>query len=176
MVCPGQKKTATPRRVALGAVLALLAGLAAAAVEPVPVVVAESESFEIVGRWYEDGLRLYVDAAPDNTPVLAAQLTVEAQGEEIVAAYDAAAGLYRIDDAAWLARLRPAGAHPLAFTVLTDETADVLAGDLVVDSVGSPGVAATGDAHGVRWLVLLAGVGGLVVTLAWRRRGKRGEA
>ncbi len=175
MVCPGQKKTATPWRVALGAVLALLTGLAAA-VEPVPVVVAESESFEIVGRWYEDGLRLYVDAAPDNTPVLAAQLTVEAQGEEIVAAYDAAAGLYRIDDAAWLARLRPAGAHPLAFTVLTDETADVLAGDLVVGSVGSPGVAAAGDAHGVRWLVLLAGVGALVVTLAWRRRGKRGEA
>ena len=175
MVCPGQKKTATPWRVALGAVLALLAGLAAA-VEPVPVVVAESESFEIVGRWYEDGLRLYVDAAPDNTPVLAAQLTVEAQGEEIVAAYDAATGLYRIDDAAWLARLRPAGAHPLAFTVLTDETADVLAGDLVVDSVGSPGVAATGDAHGVRWLVLLAGVGALVVALAWRWRGKRGEA
>ena len=175
MVCPGQKKTATPWRVALGVVLALLIGLAAA-VEPVPVVVAESESFEIVGRWYEDGLRLYVDAAPDNTPVLAAQLTVEAQGEEIVAAYDAAAGLYRIDDAAWLARLRPAGAHPLAFTVLTDETADVLAGDLVVDSVASPGVAAVGDAHGMRWLVLLAGVGGLVVTLAWRRRGKRGEA
>ena len=175
MVCPGQKKTATPWRVALGVVLALLIGLAAA-VEPVPVVVAESESFEIVGRWYEDGLRLYVDAAPDNTPVLAAQLTVEAQGEEIVAAYDAAAGLYRIDDAAWLARLRPAGAYPLAFTVLTDETADVLAGDLVVGSVASPGVAAAGDAHGVRWLVLLAGVGALVVTLAWRRRGKRGEA
>lgn len=175
MVCPGQKKTATPWRVALGVVLALLIGLAAA-VEPVPVVVAESESFEIVGRWYEDGLRLYVDAAPDNTPVLAAQLTVEAQGEEIVAAYDAAAGLYRIDDAAWLARLRPAGAHPLAFTVLTDETADVLAGDLVVGSVASPGVAAAGDAHGMRWLVLLAGVGALVVALAWRWRGKRGEA
>lgn len=175
MVCPGQKKTATPRRVALGAVLALLAGLAAAAVEPVPVVVAESESFEIVGRWYEDGLRLYVDAAPDNTPVLAAQLTVEAQGEEIVAAYDAAAALYRIDDAAWLARLRPAGAHPLAFTVLTDETADVLAGDLVVGSAESPVVAAV-STHTARWLVLLAGVGGLVVTLAWRRRGKRGEA
>ncbi|HHV48872.1 MAG TPA: hypothetical protein GXX56_07875 [Rhodocyclaceae bacterium] len=175
MVCPGQKKTATPWRVALGAVLALLTGLAAA-VEPVPVVVAESESFEIVGRWYEDGLRLYVDAAPDNTPVLAAQLTVEAQGEEIVAAYDAAAGLYRIDDAAWLARLRAAGAHPLAFTVLTDETADVLAGDLVVGSVASPGVAAAGDAHGMRWLVLLAGVGALVVALAWRWRGKRGEA
>lgn len=174
MVCPGQKKTATPWRVALGAVLALLIGLAAA-VEPVPVVVAESESFEIVGRWYEDGLRLYVDAAPDNTPVLAAQLTVEAQGEEIVAAYDAAAGLYRIDDAAWLARLRAAGEHPLAFTVLTDETADVLAGDLVVGSVASPGVTAAGDAHGVRWLVLLAGVGALVVALAWRRRGKRGE-
>lgn len=175
MVCPGQKKTATPRRVALGAVLALLAGLAAAAVEPVPVVVAESESFEIVGRWYEDGLRLYVDAAPDNTPVLAAQLTVEAQGEEIVAAYDAAAGLYRIDDAAWLARLRAAGAHPLAFTVLTDETADVLAGDLVVGSAESPVVAAV-STHTARWLVLLAGVGGLVVALAWRRRGKRGEA
>jgi cytochrome c len=31
MVCPGQKKTATPWRVALGAVLALLAGLAAVA-------------------------------------------------------------------------------------------------------------------------------------------------
>ena len=175
MVCPGQKKTATPRRVALGAVLALLAGLAAAAVEPVPVVVAESESFEIVGRWYEDGLRLYVDAAPDNTPVLAAQLTVEAQGEEIVAAYDAAAALYRIDDAAWLARLRPAGAHPLAFTVLTDETADVLAGDLVVGSAESPVVAAV-ITHTARWLVLLAGVGGLVVALAWRRRGKRGAA
>ena len=68
------------------------------------------------------------------------------------------------------------GQHALAYTVLTDETADVLAGDLVVDSVGSPGVAATGDAHGVRWLVLLAGVGALVVTLAWRRRGKRGAA
>jgi len=70
-------------------VLALLAGLAAAAVEPVPVVVAESESFEIVGRWYEDGLRLYVDAAPDNTPVLAAQLALPGGAQTIAMALGA---------------------------------------------------------------------------------------
>ena len=59
--------------------------------------------------------------------------------------------------------------------MLTDETADVLAGDLVVGSAESPVVAAV-STHTARWLVLLAGVGGLVVTLAWRRRGKRGAA
>ena len=73
----------------------LLAGLTvsvllpAQAAGPLPVVVAESEAFEIVGRLDENSLLLHVDRAPTNAPVLNATLAVEAGGKEVAAVFDA---------------------------------------------------------------------------------------
>lgn len=133
----------------------------------VPMVLAESEQFEIVGRRYGDVLQFHVDWAKSNAPVENAQLMVEAAGKEVQASYDAAAGVYRISDAAWLAPLQTPGAHPLAFTLLAGDASDLLAGDLQV----SP--EAEADAALSRPTVSFYGLGLVVFValgfLGWRR-------
>lgn len=144
---------------------------------PLPVIVAESEAFEIVGRLDENSLLLHVDRAPTNAPVLNATLLVEAGGKEIAAAFDAAAGAYRIADAAWLQPLRAAGGHSLSFTLVAGDEADLLAGELLVDG------AAQMDGQ-TPWLLsplasgaLLGGFGLLVAGFGWRRfKQRRGGA
>ncbi len=191
MFCLGQKKTCTPWRVSAGVgagvlvrlcgALLLVFGVAVAAVAAsaaaarVPVVTAESEQFEIVGRWYAAGLQFHVDRAEGNAPVENAQLAVEAFGKEITAAYDAATGVYRIDDAAWLAPLRAPGEHPLSFTLLAGEDADLLAGDLLVSAEVDAGPQATTAFDwkiGLLLPLVLVSLGMFV----WRRRAQRGVA
>jgi hypothetical protein len=140
---------------------------------PLPLLVAESEAFEIVGRLEENALILHVDRGPDNSPVLAATLSVEAGGKEVEAQFRAESGDYRIDDALWLAPLRAAGEHALSFTLIAGEEADLLVGDLVVQAASEQ---QTG--HGFRltplWgTVLLAGFGGLAAWWGWGRMKRR---
>lgn len=193
MFCLGQKKTCTPWRVRadVGAgVLVRLCGAlllvfgvagagaavaASAAAARVPVVAAESEQFEIVGRWYAAGLQFHVDRAESNAPVENAQLAVEAAGKEITAAYDAAAGVYRIDDAAWLAPLRAPGEHPLSFTLLAGEDADLLAGDLLVSAEMDAGPQARSVFDAKIGFLLFAALT-VFALFVWRRRVQRGAA
>ncbi len=188
MFCLGQKKTCTPWRVRAGALVrwcgALLlifggagavANASTAAAARVPVVAAESEQFEIVGRWYAAGLQFHVDRAESNAPVENAQLAVEAAGKEITAAYDAAAGVYRIDDAAWLAPLRAPGEHPLSFTLLAGEDADLLAGDLLVSAEMDAGPQARSVFDAKIGFLLFAALT-VFALFVWRRRVQRGAA
>lgn len=153
----------------------ILSAQANESVLPLPLVVAESEMFEIVGRLEEKALVLHVDRAMDNAPVLAATLSVEAGGKEIEAQFRAESGDYRIDDATWLMPLRAAGEHPLSFTLIAGDDADLLAGNLVVQAAsevqGAPGwhiTPLTGAA-------LLVGLGGLMAGWRWARIKRRGK-
>jgi hypothetical protein len=114
---------------------AALPAMAAETPAPLPVVVAESELFEIVGRLDTAGLILHVDTAPDNAPVLDASLGLELAGREIQAAFRPAEGDYLVADADWLAPLRLPGEHLLSFTLLAGDEADLLSGELIVDAV-----------------------------------------
>ncbi len=142
---------------------------------PLPLVVAESEMFEIVGRLEEKALVLHVDRAMDNAPVLAATLSVEAGGKEIEAQFRAESGDYRIDDATWLTPLRDAGEHPLSFTLIAGDDADLLAGNLVVQAAsevqGAPGWCITPLAG----VVLLVCLGSLMAGWRWARIKHRGK-
>jgi hypothetical protein len=161
-------------RLTAGVLLAV--GLSAQAAEgqaPIPVTVAESELFEVVGRLEEEGFVFYIDRADSNAPVLAAALEVETAGKAAKAVFRAERGDYLIADTEWLKSLRQPGEYPLAFTVNAGDESDLLAADFRVtvlpsDAAGGVGLGRAG------WWLALAGL--LVAALIWRRTRKGGKA
>ncbi len=147
----------------------LLPALAAETAVPLPVVVAESEAFEIVGRLEQNGLILHVDRAPSNAPVLAATLSAEASGQEVAAQFRPASGDYLIDDAAWLKSLRVPGEHALSFTLLAGEENDLLSADLVVQAPLTAENTSGFVLSPWRGGLLLLGIGLLGAFWGWRR-------
>ena len=137
---------------------------------PLPLVVAESEAFEIVGRIDDGQLVLYVDRTPSNEPVLAASLEVEAGGRSVAAVFDAASATYRISDAAWLQALAAPGHYPLAFTLIAGDDSDLLAGELAVEAAPTSALPVAGRA----WLLLPVLLTLLAAGLFWRRRQMKG--
>ena len=153
------------RKTVLMLCLTALAASASAALR-LPVVVADSESFEIVGRIADGALVLHVDRAPDNSPVLGARLSVETGGRSVDARFEPEEGVYRVADADWLRPLAAPGTYPLAFTLLAGDDGDLLAGDLLVEAEAAADAGSTLPGWG--WALsglVLAGAGGLI----WRR-------
>lgn len=153
--------------------LSTWAHAAPAAEAPFPIAVAESESFEAVGRLEAEGMRWFIDRADTNAPVLGAMLEVEFGGKTAKAVYRAERGDYLIADAGWLAPLRAIGEHDLVLTLIVGEESDLLTAELHVDAND----AGNGDLGGGRgiWIGLAGAVLGAVVW--WRRqRRKGGEA
>lgn len=138
----------------------------------IPVVVAESEQFEAVGRLEAEGLVWFIDRAESNAPVLNATLTVEAAGKSVAAVFRPERGDYLIADTGWLQPLRQEGEHPLALTLVAGDDSDLLAGELTVHFQENSGFTA---ARG--WKAWLAG-GGLLALLAviGLRRRQGGKA
>ncbi|MDP3137298.1 MAG: hypothetical protein Q8N17_13340 [Burkholderiaceae bacterium] len=141
---------------------------------PIPVVVAESEGFELVGRLDAEGFAFFVDRAASNAPVLNAALEVEQGSRKATARFRSETGDYLIDDAAWLQPLRQPGEYALAFTLVAGEEADLLSADLVVSGAST---AATALPFSGAWA---AGISGLTLLLllggAWWRRRAGGKA
>lgn len=115
-------------------VLAGTAPAAAAAATATPLVVIESESFEVVGRLGDEGLVWWIDRADTNAPVLGATLEVERAGQTAKALFRPEQGDYLIADREWLQPLRAVGHHPLALTLIAGEDSDLLAGELEVEN------------------------------------------
>lgn len=141
---------------------------------PIPVVVAESESFELVGRLDAEGFAFFVDRAATNAPVLNAVLEVEQGSRKATARFRSETGDYLIDDAAWLQSLRQPGEYALAFTLVAGDEADLLAADFVVAAASTAATAlpfSGGWAAGISGLTLLLLLGG-----AWWRRRAAGKA
>ena len=139
---------------------------------PIPVVVAESESFEVVGRLDTEGFTFFVDRAASNAPVLNATLEVEQGGQKAKARFRNESGDYLIDDAAWLQPLRQPGEYALAFTLVAGEEADLLSANFIVSGPSTAAIAlpvSGGWAAGISGLTLLLLLGGAW----WRRRAVR---
>lgn len=139
---------------------------------PLPVVVAESDLFEIVGRLDEKGLVFHVDRASTNAPVLDASLTVDEGGREIAAVFRPASGDYLIDDASWLQPLRGAGEYTLSFTLLAGEDSDLLSGDLLVQTASTATLASVAGFSSSALLLLLAGLG-VLGWAGWKNVARR---
>ncbi len=144
-----------------------------AAPAPIPVVVAESEGFEVVGRLEDEGFVFFIDRADSNAPVLGATLEVESAGKAAKAVFRAERGDYLIADAEWLKPLRQPGEYPLAMTLVAGNDSDLLTADF---DVHAPPAAAAGSAGIGRALGGVALLGLLVALLLWRRSRKGGRA
>jgi hypothetical protein len=99
----------------------LLAGGLYAAEGQTPVAVAESESFEAVGRLEDEGLVFYIDRSDSNAPVLGATLEVDSAGKSAKAVFRAERGDYLVADAEWLKPLRQPGQYPLGLTLIAGD-------------------------------------------------------
>lgn len=157
------------------AVLAFSAGIKAAenGPAPIPVAVAESESFEAVGRLTVEGMSWFIDRADTNAPVLNAELELESGGKAVKAQFRPERGDYLVADEKWLQPLRQPGDHPLVLTLLAGSDSDLLSGGLHVDTPVDAVPGALALPAGAGLVAVLLGIGGLVV---WRmrRRAKGG--
>jgi len=140
---------------------------------PIPVAVAESEAFEVIGRLEDEGFVFYIDRADSNAPVLGATLEVETGGKSAKAVFRAERGDYLIADADWLKPLRQPGEYPLAMTLVAGNESDLLTADF---DVHAPPAAAADSAGVSRAVGGLAILGGLAALLLWRRAKKGGRA
>lgn len=139
----------------------------------IPVVTADSESFELVGRLEAEGLVIFVDRTASNQPVLNASLEVEQAGQKAIASFRPASGDYLIADANWLKPLRQPGDFALAFTLQAGDEADLLAADLVISGPSvAPQEKNSWSVAG--WLLLI--FGGMAFWWRSRKTGKRSAA
>lgn len=153
--------------------LATVAPAADQAGAPIPVAVAESEAFEVVGRLEDEGFVFYIDRADSNAPVLDATLEVETGGKSAKAVFRAERGDYLIADTDWLKPLRQPGEYPLAMTLVAGADSDLLTADFDVHAPLAAAAGSTAASRTVGGLVLL---GVLVALLLWRRARKGGRA
>lgn len=99
----------------------------AAAATALPRFAATSDDFELVGVLHGQHLSLYLDRAPDNSPVDGAQITLEVNGAAVpVQAHGT--GEYE----AALPQPLPEGEHAIAATVVAGAQSDLLAATLDV--------------------------------------------
>jgi hypothetical protein len=163
----------------LGLMAGSLAGplsqpLHAASPLPIPVVVAESDDFEIVGRLEDQSLVFFVDRHSSNAPVLAARLEIEQGEHKAVARFRPETGDYLIDDAAFLAVFAKPGEYPLSFTLIAGEESDLLSAHFAVNlpSTVTNGLATPGGDGQVNSALLLL----LVAAGWWFFKARKGGA
>ncbi len=148
-----------------------ISGMALDAAPPAPVAVAESETFEVVGRLADEGFVFFIDRADSNAPVLGATLEVETGGRTARAAFRAERGDYLIADTEWLKPLRQPGEYPLALTVIAGAESDLLTADFDVFAAST--ATGAGASFGpAAWVLGGLGVlGGGLLLRRWRKGG-----
>lgn len=170
----------TPHTLFLGSLLTLWAlpalahgdedhgGAHASPAAPPPVAApraqAQTDAFELVAMLAEGRLVLSIDRFETNEPVAGARVEVDAGGIQAVAT-PATPGEYLVD----LPALRQPGRHPLAVTVETADSADLLTATLEVPPPPTPAMEPLLPSRWAPW-----GAGGLLLSgiglLALRRR------
>ncbi len=95
-----------------------------------PVVVAVSENYELVGRLVANELTIFIDRAATNEPVLNATLALEVGNQAVNAVFHADHGDYAVTDVEMLKALNKPGVKALTFTLTTSDDTDLLAGEL----------------------------------------------
>lgn len=144
-----------------------------------PRLVMASPQFELVGTLESNGLHLLLDDTASNAPVTDAALELEIAGQRITA-QAAADGSYH----ATLPQALPDGQHPVMATILTEQAADLLTGELAIHAAAAHDAHAANAApatdhgwHFLPWLVALLAVAAAVTLFTLRQdsasRGKK---
>lgn len=144
---------------------------AVAGAASLPMIEANTESFELVGTLHDDEFSVLVDRYETNAPVTTGTLEVELGAIKAKATLHADIGDFSFTDPKLLAALRQPGDHALVFTLVTGSDSDLIEGALRMPK--------DADAHG-HWhastatktgaAMLVALVAGLA---AWRARRRR---
>lgn len=141
-----------------------------------PRLEANSDLFELVAELKGGQLRIYLDRYASNEPVADASVEVELDNFKALAAYQATAGHYLLEAPDFLEALGTPGEHPLVFTILAGDDADLLNG--MLDTRRADAGHDHGHSHALEWTAW--GVGGLLasglVIVALRRRQQRMKA
>lgn len=143
-----------------------------------PRLVMASPQFELVGTLESNGLHLLLDDTASNAPVTDAALELEIAGQRITA-QAAADGSYH----ATLPQALPDGQHPVMATILTEQAADLLTGELAIHAADTHDAHATNAMptadhgwHFLPWLVALLAVAAAVTLFTLRQdRASRGK-
>lgn len=147
---------------------------AAITASTLPRFAATSDDFELVGVLQGQHLSLYLDRAPDNSPVDGAQITLEVNGTAVpVQAHGT--GEYE----ATLPQPLPEGEHAIAATVVAGAQSDLLAAalDLHGDEAAHAEAAAPAWRKALPWAAGLAAlVAAMAVAWAATRRTRRTTA
>jgi hypothetical protein len=150
-----------------------------------PRVEAQSELFELVAQLRGGEFTILVDRYATNEPVLGAKLEVESGSVKAVATFRAAPGDYVVTDPAFVRSLAAPGEHPLVFTLVAGQDADLLDGTLVTTRDQRTAAGDVGHSlddghdhdHGLRqadWTgAALLGLAALSGFVLWRQRRRR---
>lgn len=151
----------------------------------VPRVEARSELFELVAQLRGGEFTILVDRYATNEPVLGAKLEVESGAVKAVATYRAEPGDYVVIDPAFVKSLAAPGEHPLVFTLVAGQDADLLDGTLVTTgsrpAAGGDTAHSLDDGHGhdlglqrAYWTgAAVAGLAAISGVALWRQRRRR---
>ncbi|MHB1358911.1 MAG: hypothetical protein ACYCWC_04940 [Rhodocyclaceae bacterium] len=143
-----------------------------------PRLEANSDLFELVAELKDGQLRIYVDRYVSNEPVADASVEVESGNLKALATYQPAAGHYLLEAPDLLKVLGAPGEHPLVFTLLAGDDADLINGTLDTRSANAGYGNDHGHSHALEWAAW--GVGGLLASglafVALRRRQQRMKA
>lgn len=97
-----------------------------------PRLEAASETFELLGRLYDDEFSIVIDRFESNEPVAHAKVEAEANGVKAEAKFHADHGDYAFTEPAFLKALREPGDHAVVFTILAGRQSDLLEGTLQI--------------------------------------------
>lgn len=119
-----------------------------------------TETFELLGELKDSQLVVYLHDFKSNTPVSNATIEMESGGLSAIASYSTQLGAYVITGDKLLARLQGAGEHELVFTIMTEDSGDLLASTLVTSALDAQNTehAQTQHHHFPWWAVLLTAV------------------
>ena len=140
----------------------------AAAATALPRFAATSDDFELVGVLQGQHLSLYLDRAPDNSPVDGAQITLEVNGTAVTVQAHGA-GEYE----ATLPQPLPEGEHAIAATVVAGAQSDLLAATLDLhgdEAAHAEGASAPAWRKALPWA---AGLAAVVAAIALALRATR---
>lgn len=142
---------------------------AGAAASAVPTMEAHTDTFELVGRLYDEEFSVMIDRFDTNAPILKATIEVELNGIKASSVFHADQGDYSFTDARLLKALALPGKHALVFTILAGTDSDLLEGSLVVGAAPAPE-----HGHSSYWWLIAAAALALalasLVAYASRRR------
>ena len=146
-----------------------------------PRMEANTDLFELVAELKDGQLRIYLDRYVSNEPVTDASVEVESGNLKAQAAYQATEGHYLLTAPDLLKAIGTPGKHPLVFTILAGDDADLLNGVLDTRSQHAGTENDHGNnyghehSHALEWAAW--GAGGLVAAglavFALRRRKQR---